>query len=132
MSLPDAHPQADTSPEERSRFTVVALSFGVLVVTCAAATYLELKTHSAHLAMSNLPLVVLIPFVIALTLNVLLKRFLPRLSLTSRELRLLLSVWLCQKKYFQGVGQVWELNFQAVIDAARLPSSSNCPVHASM
>lgn len=92
MSLPDAQPQTDTSIEERSRVTIVALSFGVLVVTCAAASYLELKTSSAHLAMSNLPLVVLIPFLIALTLNVLLKRFLPRLSLSSRELRLLLSV----------------------------------------
>ena len=92
MSLPDAQPQTDTSIEERSRVTIVALSFGVLVVTCAAASYLELKTSSAHLAMSNLPLVVLIPFLIALTLNVLLKRFLPRLSLSSRELRLLLAV----------------------------------------
>ncbi len=42
--------------------------------------------------MSNLPLVVLIPFVVGLAINVFLKRFSPSVSLTSSELRTLLSV----------------------------------------
>ena len=84
--------QAEPAQQDRVRSPVVLLSFAALAGSCVLATYLEFKTHSAHLAMSNLPLVVLIPFVVGLTINVLLKRFIPAYSLTSAELRILLSV----------------------------------------
>jgi hypothetical protein len=65
--------QAEPAQQDRVRFPVVLLSFAALAGSCVLATYLEFKTHSAHLAMSNLPLVVLIPFVVGLAINVLLK-----------------------------------------------------------
>ncbi len=66
----------------------------VLVFTCFATTFLEFKTRSAHMAMSNLPLAVLLPFVIWLLANALLKRVFPRISFNSRELRVMLcALW---------------------------------------
>ena len=79
------------SREERVRWPVLILVFGTLCGASVMATYLEFQTRSAHLAMSNLPLVVLIPFVVWLTVNVLLKRLVPRFSLKSGEMRLLFS-----------------------------------------
>ncbi len=90
IAFPQTH--IDPAPEDRTRSAAVILAFVALAVSCVLATYLEFKTHSAHLAMSNLPLVVLIPFVVGLTINFLLKRFIPAYSLTSAELRILLSV----------------------------------------
>ncbi|MDP6038298.1 MAG: hypothetical protein QGG64_07100, partial [Candidatus Latescibacteria bacterium] len=58
----------------------------------AGAAYLEFKARSAHMAMSNLPLIVLLPLVFWLLGNALLKRFLPVLSLNTQELRTLFCV----------------------------------------
>ena len=77
---------------ERPRPWTVVLSFLTLACAGTGATYLEFGSRSAHMAMSNLPLVVLLPFVAWLSLNTLLKRFLPRWSLTTVELRTMFSV----------------------------------------
>ena len=78
--------------EEGVRKTTFLVVAATLVFACVAATYLEFKAHSAHMAMANLPLAVLLPFVFWVLGNTLLKRFVPRFSLTSSELRMLLSV----------------------------------------
>lgn len=78
--------------EDSLRWTVVVLFSATLVFACVAATFLEFKSRSAHMAMANLPLAVLLPFVAWLLVNAFLKRFLPRLSMTSAELRLALSM----------------------------------------
>ena len=98
MSQPDSRirvPLTEDSPvsdAERLRGTVIALSVAMLVFACVAATFLEFRSRSAHMAMANLPLAVLLPFVAWLLVNALLKRFVPWLSLTSAELRLALSM----------------------------------------
>ena len=74
------------------RKTVIVVGVVTLIFACATATYLEFQTNSAKMAMSNLPLAVLLPFVSWLLVNVFLKRFAPRLSLTTIELRALLSI----------------------------------------
>ena len=63
-----------------------------VVLVGAGATYLDFKTNSGRLAMSNLPVVVLIPFVFWLLTNLLLKVCTPRLSLSTGELRFVLSL----------------------------------------
>ncbi|MXX13090.1 MAG: hypothetical protein F4Z86_06535, partial [Gemmatimonadetes bacterium] len=78
--------------EDSLRWTVVVLFSATLVFACVAATFLEFKSRSAHMAMANLPLAVLLPFVAWLLVNAFLKRFAPRLSMTSAELRLALSM----------------------------------------
>ena len=78
--------------EDSLRWTVVVLFSATLVFACVAATFLEFKSRSAHMAMANLPLAVLLPFVAWLLANAFLKRFVPRLSMTSAELRLALSM----------------------------------------
>ncbi len=78
--------------EDSLRWTVVVLFSVTLVFACVAATFLEFKSRSAHMAMANLPLAVLLPFVAWLLVNAFLKRFVPRLSMTSAELRLALSM----------------------------------------
>ena len=78
--------------EDSLRWTVVVLFSATLVFACVAATFLEFKSRSAHMAMANLPLAVLLPFVAWLLVNAFLKRFTPRLSMTSAELRLALSM----------------------------------------
>lgn len=78
--------------EDSLRWTIVLLSSATLVFACVAATFLEFKSRSAHMAMANLPLAVLLPFVAWLLVNAFLKRFAPRLSMTSAELRLVLSM----------------------------------------
>lgn len=70
----------------------VVLSFLTLACAGTGATYLEFGSRSAHMAMSNLPLVVLLPFVAWLSINTLLKRYSPRWSLTTVELRTMFSV----------------------------------------
>ena len=80
------------NPESRIRKTPVALAAVTLVLACAAATYLEFMTRSAHMAMANLPLAVLLPFIFWLLGNTVMKRVAPRLSLTSAELRMLLCM----------------------------------------
>lgn len=81
------HPQ-----DEGVRKPVIAVAVGTLIFACITATYLEFQTSSALMAMSNLPLAVLLPFVFWLLANVCLKRFAPRFSLTTIELRTLLSI----------------------------------------
>jgi hypothetical protein len=76
---------------ETVRLTVAALALITLVMACIFATHLEFQLRSAHMAMSNLPLVVLLPFVWWLLTNSLLKRFLPRFSLRTLELRVIFS-----------------------------------------
>ncbi len=89
----DPRPGASqASAAEGLRGIVIALSVAMLVFACVAATFLEFRSRSAHMAMANLPLAVLLPFVAWLLVNALLKRFVPRLSLTSAELRLALSM----------------------------------------
>ena len=78
--------------EDSLRWTVVVIFSATLVFACVAATFLEFKARSAHMAMANLPLAVLLPFVAWLLVNAFLKRFAPRLSMTSAELRLALSM----------------------------------------
>lgn len=78
--------------EDSLRWTVVVLFSATLVFACIAATFLEFESRSAHMAMANLPLAVLLPFVAWLLANAFLKRFAPRLSMTSAELRLALSM----------------------------------------
>ncbi len=85
-------PIQQSAPEVRVRRMPVLLAAATLVFACIAATFLEFRTRSAHMAMANLPLVVLLPFVFWLLGNTLLKRFAPRFSLTSAELRMLLCV----------------------------------------
>ena len=99
MSQPTESPKSYGDPpltgeilETGIRKTAVLLSAATLVLACVATTYLEFKARSAHMAMSNLPLTVLLPFTFWLLGNVLLKRFLPRLSLSSAELRVLLCM----------------------------------------
>ena len=53
------------------------------------STYVELSTRSGLLAMSNLPMTVLLPFVFWLLGNSVLKRFWPQLSLSATEMRVL-------------------------------------------
>lgn len=91
--MAELRPTTDPAPVVQTgvRWTVVALVIATLCLTSMAATFLEFQTGSAHLAMSNLPLVVLMPFVVWLTINVVLKRVAPRLSMTSGELRLMFS-----------------------------------------
>ena len=76
------------------RKPVVVLSAGMLVLTCVLAAYLEMKIDVGRLAMSNLPMAVLLPFVFWILGNALLKRNLPFLSLTTAEIRLMLClIW---------------------------------------
>ena len=78
--------------EDSLRWTIMVLSSATLVFACIAATFLEFKSRSAHMAMANLPLAVLLPFVAWLLVNAFLKRFMSRLSMTSAELRMVLSM----------------------------------------
>lgn len=81
-----------THPESVVRRYTFLLASATLVFACMSTIYLEFKSRSAHMAMSNLPLAVLLPLVFWLLGNVLFKRFFPILSLTSSELRLLFCV----------------------------------------
>ena len=82
------------APETEVRKTALILVGITLIFTCIAPTFLEFKARSAHMAMSNLPLAVLLPFVWWLLINVLLKRFSPRFSLTTAEMRMMLcALW---------------------------------------
>lgn len=93
QAAPSLRPEIDRPEQENPvRRTVVGAGFVTLILACATATYLEFQTSSALMAMSNLPLAVLLPFVFWLLTNVCLKRFAPRLSLTTIELRALLSI----------------------------------------
>ena len=75
--------------ESRVRKTAVLAMVGTLVFACAMSTYVELSTRSGLLAMSNLPMTVLLPFVFWLLGNSVLKRYWPRLSLSATEMRVL-------------------------------------------
>lgn len=92
-----ALPEVETHLEARSesvRVPVAILALVTLIVACVLATYLEFQLHSAHMAMSNLPLVVLLPFVFWLLVNSFLKRFLPHFSLRTLELRVIFcALW---------------------------------------
>jgi hypothetical protein len=82
----------EPDPEALIRKTTIVVAGLTVVVACVAATFLEFSSRSAHMAMANLPLAVLLPFVFWLLLNVILKRTIPRYSLTSSELRMILSM----------------------------------------
>ena len=77
MSQPEtlhttARPEdSSNSAAESLRGTVIALSVAMLVFACIAATFLEFRSRSAHMAMANLPLAVLLPFVAWLLANAL-------------------------------------------------------------
>ena len=88
--LPSTREPLVDSP--RPRRPVIVLAFVTLAAAATGATYLEFGSRSAHMAMSNLPLVVLLPFVAWLVLNSLLKRFAPHWSLTTIELRWIFGV----------------------------------------
>ena len=79
----------DTESENRVRKIAVLAMVGTLVFACAMSTYVELSTRSGLLAMSNLPMTVLLPFVFWLLGNSVLKRFWPQLSLSATEMRVL-------------------------------------------
>jgi len=84
----------DAGPESTIRRGTLVLVLVTLVATAIAPTYFEFKARSAHMAMSNLPMAVLLPFAIWLLANVVLKRVCPRYSLTSAELRVMLcALW---------------------------------------
>jgi hypothetical protein len=76
----------------RPRAFTVVISFLTLALAGTGATYLEFGSRSAHMAMSNLPLVTLLPFVAWLSINTILKRYRPAWSLSTVELRVLFSV----------------------------------------
>jgi hypothetical protein len=78
-------------PRATVRLGVAILTFITLVLACMLATYLEFQLRSAHMAMSNLPLVVLLPFVFWLLGNSVMKRFAPGMSLSTVELRVIFS-----------------------------------------
>ena len=80
------------SPEARVRRSAALLAGATLILVCVTATYLEFETRSAHMTVANLPLMALLPFVYWLLGNTLLKRFFPRLSLSTAELRIVLCV----------------------------------------
>ena len=87
----ESTPTTGGAPRKRT----ILISFATLACAGAVATYLEFSSSSAHMAMSNLPLVVLLPFVVWLGVNTLLKRYAPSWSLTTVELRMLFSiVWI--------------------------------------
>lgn len=93
MALVD--PESEyTEKTDGVRVVVAGLALITLVLACVLATYLEFQLRSAHMAMSNLPLVVLLPFVFWLLGNSLLKRFAPTLSLRTLELRVIFcTLW---------------------------------------
>ena len=90
------HSEAAPSGDQTGvRSWAVVLAGITLIAACVAATFLEFKSRSAHMAMANLPLAVLLPFVFWLLGNTLLKRFVPGLSLSSAELRVILcALWI--------------------------------------
>ena len=92
-----ALPQAALQPDEARTVTLRAVVLGAVTVafTCVASTYLEFKSKSAHMAMSNLPMTALLPFVWWLIINTVLKRVAPRWSLTGMDLLVIFSmVWI--------------------------------------
>ena len=76
---------------ERVRWWMVLIAVVTLALGCIASMYLEMRTRSVRMAVSNLPMTRCCHLCWLLG-NTLLKRFMPRLSLTSAELRLLLCV----------------------------------------
>ena len=89
LQTPDRVETPDTESENRVRKTAVLAMVGTLVFACVMSTYVELSTRSGLLAMSNLPMTVLLPFVFWLLGNSILKRFWPWLSLSATEMRVL-------------------------------------------
>ena len=73
-------------------FRAIAVGSVTVALTCVASAYLEFKSKSAHMAMSNLPMTALLPFVWWLLVNSLLKRFAPRWSLTGMDLLVIFSM----------------------------------------
>ncbi|MCZ6632197.1 MAG: hypothetical protein O7G87_02260 [bacterium] len=92
IDLSDQGRPAEEAPETRVRRMSLLWIAATLIFTCMAATFLEFKSRSAHMAMSNLPLAVLLLFIFWLLGNTLLKRVFPRFSLTTAELRTMLCV----------------------------------------
>ena len=74
-STPDTTPQPAAQPAVTLR--AVALGAATVGFMCVASSYLEFKAKSAHMAMSNLPMTALFPFVWWLIANSLLKRLAP-------------------------------------------------------
>lgn len=96
MALASA-PEPTLSPDARPAVTRRAVALGAATVAfmCVASSYLEFKSKSAHMAMSNLPMTALFPFVWWLLINSVLKRLAPRWSLTGMDLLVIFSmVWI--------------------------------------
>ena len=110
----------DTTAESDVRKSAVILAAITLAFACVATTYLEFQARSAHMAMSNLPLTVLLPFVFWLLANTLLKRFHPRFSLTSSELRVLLCILWVGGSF---AGYNWITQWVGVMSAPRYYAS---------
>ena len=94
---PYPEPTSQAAPQPAATVTYRAVSLGAFTValTCVASAYLEFKSKSAHMAMSNLPMTALLPFVWWLLVNSFLKRLAPRWSLTGTDLLVILSmVWI--------------------------------------
>ena len=83
---------SEVAEADRVRKRTVLVAFVTLAAVCLLATFTELKPRSGRLAMSNLQLAALLPFVFWVLGNSLLKRYYPALSLTTAELRLMLCV----------------------------------------
>ena len=92
IDLSDEGRPAEEAPETRVRRMSLLWIVATLIFACMAATFLEFKSRSAHMAMSNLPLAVLLLFIFWLLGNTLLKRLFPQFSLTTAELRAMLCV----------------------------------------
>ena len=92
LSANQVSPPSDKNEEARVRKTTLLVIAATLIFTGVATTFLEFESRSAHMAMSNLPLAVLLPFVFWLLGNTLLKRLFPRISMTTMEMRIMLCV----------------------------------------
>ena len=92
LSANPASNPSENGEEARVRKTTLLVIAATLIFAGVATTFLEFESRSAHMAMSNLPLAVLLPFVFWLLGNALLKRLFPRLSMTTMEMRIMLCV----------------------------------------
>lgn len=77
-----------------SGITVRSVILGALTAAalCVWTNYTEFVMHSAALVMSNLPMSAFIPFVLWMGINVILRKFTPRLALSGTELLVILCM----------------------------------------
>ena len=96
MALSSPHDQApETKSAPAISYRAVAIGAITVAFTCVSSSYLKFKSKSAHMAMSNLPMTALLPFVWWVVINGFLKKFSPRWSLTGMDLLVIFSmVWI--------------------------------------